>query len=104
MLQKEKRPYLRNISDQAYSGLRTDKLSPLWWTDLGYEDTKCHEGPGPRPPPALPSIFLALEKELHYIINTLGPQENSQGLGLRLLLSLPSMFLGVRRSDAILHT
>ena len=31
------------------------------------------EGPGPRPPPALPSTILALEKELYFILSTSGP-------------------------------
>ena len=65
----------KNVTAQAYSGLRSDNHSPLWWTELGSEDIRCPEGPGPSLLPALPSIFLALQEELHFITNTLGPQE-----------------------------
>jgi hypothetical protein len=39
--------------------------------ELGSEDIYCHEGLGPRPLPALPRTFLALERELYLILNTL---------------------------------
>ena len=42
---------------------------------MGSEDIRCPEGPGPRPLPALPSIFWALEKELYFILNKMGPQK-----------------------------
>ena len=75
MLYKENRPYLKNITAQAYSGLRTDNHSPIWWKEMGSQVGKCPEGPDLRPLPALPSIFLALEKEFYFILNKLWPQE-----------------------------
>jgi hypothetical protein len=39
--------------------------------ELGSEDINCHEGLGPRPLPALPRTFLALEREIYLILNTL---------------------------------
>ena len=43
---------------------------------FGFLSCKCPEGPGPRPLPALPSIFVALEKDLYFILNILGSKEN----------------------------
>lgn len=47
MLQKENLPYLKNITDQAYGGLRTDNHSPIWQKELGSGDIKCPEGRAP---------------------------------------------------------
>ena len=46
------------------------------------------EGPGPRPPPALPSTVLALEKELYFIPSTSGPWGKPLSLSPRLSLAL----------------
>jgi hypothetical protein len=62
------------------------------------------KGAGPRPLPALLSIFLVLEKELCFTSINQGLGESPQGLGPRLLLALPSMLLGFRRSYVILNT
>ena len=58
------------------------------------------KAPGPRPSPALPSIFPVLQKEFY--LYTQGLRESSQGLGPRLWLALPSKLLGFRRSYVIL--
>ena len=57
--------FLKNISDQTSSGLGTDNHSPIWWeVVLSESDSTPPKGPGPRPLPALPSVFLILEKAL----------------------------------------
>ena len=75
MLHKDCRPYFENITPQACSIHRTDNHSPIWWTELGSQVVKCSEGPGPRPLPAFTRIFLALDKDPYFILNTLEPQE-----------------------------
>lgn len=68
LLHKGNTKYLKKITDQANSVLGPDNYSPMWYKELGSQDPKqpLHKGPGPRPLPVLPSIFLVLEKELFY--------------------------------------
>ena len=74
MQHKENKSYVKNITDQAYSGLRTDNHSLICCRKMGSQDINCLESPGTRSLPALPRIFLTLEKELYFILNTLGTQ------------------------------
>ena len=95
-LYKRNTEYLKNIPDQAHTGLGTDNHSRMWQEELGSQGLKQAipegpggpEGPGPRPPPALPSTILALEKELYFILSTSGPQVKPLSLSPRLSLAL----------------
>jgi hypothetical protein len=51
--------YIRNITEQANSGLGTNNHSPTWWQELGSQDLTqpLPTGPGCRPLPAFPSIY-----------------------------------------------
>lgn len=51
-----------------------------------------------------PKHIPGFRKGALFYLYTQGLRESSQGLGPRLLLALPSMFLGFRRSCVILHT
>jgi hypothetical protein len=56
--------FLKNISDQASSGLGTDNHSPIWWeVVLSESDSTPPKGPAPDHY-QLPGTFLNLEKEL----------------------------------------
>ena len=50
-----------------------------------------------------PKYIPGFRKGALFYLYTQGLRESSQGLGPRLLLALPSIFLGFRRSYIILH-
>ena len=100
MWHKENIPYLRNITDQPSSGLRTDNYSTIWWKETGSEDIKYRESLGPRPLPALSRKYRDLEKDLYFILNILWPQEKLPRA--RLFLTTSSSVASWRKNTVLL--
>lgn len=65
MLPKGNIGYLKNILDQAHSGLLTNTLGHLWSEVLDSQYLMFPQSPGSRALLDFPRIFLVLGKELH---------------------------------------
>lgn len=67
---------ISRTSETRHSGLETGNHTPLVWEELDSQDPrlKLPQNPGLRPLPALPNVFLIVEKEPILLLHTFGSQ------------------------------